>query len=101
MTEQSPQGKIYEIKRCFQDQFREPEGAPSSWKIMKLMFPRKPGAAPKKGIRSYRAIALTSVMSKWFAACVILRLERERVCRMEALARGWYLMVIAVNIFMY
>ena len=38
---------------------------------------RKPDAEPKKGVRSYRAIALTSVMSKWYAACVILRLEKE------------------------
>ena len=34
-------------------------------------------AAPTKGIRSYRAIALTSVMSKWYASCVLLRLEEE------------------------
>ena len=32
--------------------------APSSWKIVKLVFLRKPDAEPKKGIRSYRAIAL-------------------------------------------
>ena len=31
-----------------------------------------------KGIRSYRAIALTSVMSKWCAACTVLRLEKEK-----------------------
>ena len=28
-------------------------------------------------MRSYRAVALTSVMSKWCANCIILRLERE------------------------
>ena len=32
---------------------------------------------PEKGIRSYRAIALTSVMSEWYASCVLLRLEKE------------------------
>ena len=31
-----------------------------------------------KGIRSYRAIALISVMSKWYASCIILRLEKEK-----------------------
>ena len=36
---------------------------------------------PKKEIRSYRAIALTSVMSKWFAPFRILRLEQERGTR--------------------
>ena len=30
------------------------------------------------GIRSYRAIALTSVMSKWYASCAILRPEKEK-----------------------
>ena len=33
---------------------------------------------PRKGIRSYRAIALTSVMSKWYASCISLRLEKEK-----------------------
>ena len=32
----------------------------------------------KERIRSYRAIALTSVMSKWYASCMILRLEKEK-----------------------
>ena len=52
--------------------------APSSWKIVKLVFLRKPDAEPKKGIGSYRAIALTPVMSKWYASCIILRLEKEK-----------------------
>ena len=52
--------------------------SPSSWKIVKLVFLRKPGAASQQGIRSYRAIALSSVMSKWYASCIILRLERSK-----------------------
>ena len=32
----------------------------------------------KEGINSYRAKALTSVMSKWYATCIILRLEEEK-----------------------
>ena len=44
----------------------------------KLVFLREPDAEPKKGIRSYWSIALTSVMSKWYASCIILRLEKER-----------------------
>ena len=47
---------------------------PSSWKVVKLVF----YAAPTKGIRSYRAIALTSVMSMWYASCILLRLEKEK-----------------------
>ena len=46
--------------------------------IVKLVLLRKPDAAPKKGIRSYRAIALTSVMSKWYAFCIILILENDK-----------------------
>ena len=45
---------------------------------MKLVFLRKRGAESKKGIRSYKAIALTSVMSKWYASCLILRPEKEK-----------------------
>ena len=40
--------------------------SPSSWKVVKLVFLREPDAAPTKGIRSHRAVALTSVMSKWW-----------------------------------
>ena len=44
---------------------------------MKLVFLRKPDAQQKKGVKSYRAIALMSVMSNFYATCVILRLEKE------------------------
>ena len=46
---------------------------------MKLVFLRKPDAEPRKGIQGYRAIALTSVMSKWYASCVMMLVEREPV----------------------
>ena len=49
--------------------------SPSSSKVVKLVFLKKPHAAPTKGIRSYRAIALTLVVSKWYASRVLLRLE--------------------------
>ena len=50
----------------------------SSWNIVKLVFLRKLDAEPKKGFRSFRAMALTSVMSKWYASCILLRLEKEK-----------------------
>ena len=78
MIKQLPQEKIYEVTMCFQQRFMGKMEAPNSWKIVKLVFLRKPDAAPKKGIRSYRAIALTSVMSKWYAACLIQLLEKEK-----------------------
>ena len=45
---------------------------------MNLVILRKYDAALLRGIRSYRALALTSVMSKWDASCIILRMERSR-----------------------
>ena len=70
----------------------ELEEAPISRTVVKLVFLRKPDAdLKKKGIRSYRATALTSVMSKWYAACISLRLVIEkRTPRVAAAARGWY-----------
>ena len=41
--------------------------APSSWKTVKLVFSRKPDAEPKNGISGCGVIALTSVISKWYA----------------------------------
>ena len=52
--------------------------SPTSCKIVKLVFLRKPDAAPKEGIRSYRALALTSVMSKRHVSCIFLLLEKEK-----------------------
>ena len=77
LIKQFPLEKIYTISKCFQERFLGQMQSPSSWKIVKLVFLRKPDAEPKKGIRRYRAIALTSVMSKWYASCIILRLEKE------------------------
>ena len=41
--------KIYTIARCFQERLMDQMESPSSWKIVKLVFLRKPDAAPKKG----------------------------------------------------
>ena len=70
--------KIYTIARCFHERSMALMESPSSWKIVKLVFFRKPDAAPKKGIRNNRAIALTSVMSKWYASCILLCLEKDK-----------------------
>ena len=78
MIEQLPLEKIEKITKCFQERCMGQMEAPSSWKIVKLVFMRKRDAEPKKGIRSCRALALTSVFSKWYASCIILRLEQER-----------------------
>ena len=77
MIKQLPLKKIYIITRCFQERFVGLMEAPSSWKDVKLALLRKPGAEPKKAIRSYRAIELTSVMPQWHASSIILRLKKK------------------------
>ena len=76
MIKQLPQEKIYIITKFFQERFMGQTEAPSSWKIVKRVFLRKPDTEPTKGIRSYWATALTLVMSTWYAACIILRMEK-------------------------
>ena len=77
MIKQLLQEEVYFTTKCFQDMVQML--VPSSWKIVRLVSLRKPDAEPKKGFRSHRrAIALKSVMSKWYASCIILRLEKEK-----------------------
>ena len=42
-----------------------------------MVLLRKPDAEPRKGIISYRAVALTSVMSLWYATRIILVEKKE------------------------
>ena len=65
MMKQFPFGFFYMNAKCFQERFMGREKAPNIWKIVNLLFFRKLDAEPKKRFKSYRAIALTSVMSKW------------------------------------
>ena len=62
--------KIYAITKCFQERFMGQMEAPNSWKIVKLV-------SLTKIVRSYKAIALTSVMSKGYVSC-INRLDKEK-----------------------
>ena len=91
MIKQLPQEDIFKITRSFQDRFVELEEALSSWNIVKLVFLWKTDVEPKRGIISYRAIVLTSVMSRWYVTRIVLRFEkRKRARRLEAVARGWF-----------
>ena len=68
---------------------RTSHGPDGITKLVELVFFKKSDAVPTKGIRSYRAIALTSVMSKWYASCALLRFEKEEEPRdVEELAHG-------------
>ena len=68
MIKHLPVEKICIIARCFQERFLCQMDALSSWEIVKLGLLRKPDAELRKGIRSCGAIALTSVMSKWYVS---------------------------------
>ena len=78
MIKKLPMEKIYTAARCFQERFTGQMESPSSWKVVKLVFLKKPDAAPTEGIGSYRAITLTPVMSKCHTSWVLLRLEKEK-----------------------
>ena len=92
MIKRLPMEKIYTIASCawrdilyyhemFSGMISGLMESPSSWKVVKLVFLRKPDAATTKGIGSCRAIALTSVMSNWYVSCILLRSEKEKRAR--------------------
>ena len=64
MIKPLPQEKIHIIIKCFQERFMGEMEAPRSWNIVKLVVFVETDAEPIKGIKSYRAIVLTLVMSK-------------------------------------
>ena len=73
------------ITRCFQELFMGCEQTSSSWRIGRLVFLWKPDVETKKGIKGYRAVALTSVMSKWYATCIlscVLKKEKETMMQL-------------------
>ena len=70
--------KIYTITKCFHERFMGSMEPPNSGKIVQLLFLRKPNAQPRKGIKGYRPVALSSVMSTWYASCVMMLIEGER-----------------------
>ena len=67
MMKQLQQEKGLEEYKILSSKFYGREEDPGSWKIVNLVILRKPDAGPKKEIRSYRAIAVSSVMWRWCA----------------------------------
>ena len=81
MLKHFPQAKAYDIDRCLQNRRKRFMGLMEShslWRTVNLVFLWRPDAEPKNGIRSHRALALTFVVSKWYATCIILRLENKK-----------------------
>ena len=61
MIKQLPMSKIIIIKRCFQERFMGQMEAPSSWKIVKLVFSRKPDADQRRGSEATEVADISDV----------------------------------------
>ena len=58
---------VYEITHWFEKRFRGECRAPAAWKVLRSVLLEKPDAKLEKGLRGFRAIALMSVLSYWYA----------------------------------
>ena len=58
--------------------FRGECRAPESWTILWLLFFKKPDAEPEKDLKEFGAIALMSLMAKWYAMVLSVMLLEER-----------------------
>ena len=76
MIKRLPMEKNHIIARCFQERFLGLMESRSSWKIVELFFFEETGRCPEE--RNHKQQSNTSVISKWCASCVFLRLEKEK-----------------------
>ena len=88
MIKQLSLEKINTITKCFQERFMGQMEAPSSWKVVKLVFLLKLDAEPKKGIRSCKATALTSVFSSGTHLVLFFALSERGTRKLEETACG-------------
>ena len=68
---------IYEVTHWFQKRFQGDCRAPEAWRILRLLFLKKPDARLEKGLRGFRSIALLSVFSKWYTTVLVDLLHEE------------------------
>ena len=64
MLSRLPTEMIYKVTHWFQKRFQGNSRAPEAWRILRLVFLKKPDARLEKGLHGFRAIALLSVFSK-------------------------------------
>ena len=71
---------VYEVAHWFDKRFRGECRAPEAWKVVRLVFliKKKLGAKLEKGLRGFRAIALLSVFSKWYATVLVDMLHEQK-----------------------
>ena len=67
---------VYEEAQWFDKRLKGECRAPEAWKILRLVFlNKKPDAKLEEGLRGFRAIALLSVFSEWYATVLTDLLE--------------------------
>ena len=66
-----------EVAHSFEKRFKGECRAPEAWKILRLVFLKKPDAKLEKGLRGFRAIPLLSVFSKWYTTVLVDLLHEE------------------------
>ena len=52
MLRNLPMESVYEITQWFEKRFREERRAPESWKVLRLVFLKRPDARLEKGLRT-------------------------------------------------
>ena len=73
-----PTETVYEVAHWFEKRFKGDCRAPEAWTILRLVFLKKPDAKLEKGHRGFRAIALLSVLSKWYTTVLVDLLHEEK-----------------------
>ena len=68
---------VYEVAYWFEKRFKGECRAPEAWKILCLVFLKKPDAKLERGLRGLRAIALSSVFFKWYTTVLVDLLHEE------------------------
>ena len=78
MLQCQPMETVYEVAHWFDKRFRGDCRALEAWKVLRHVFLKKPDAKLEKGLRGFRAIALLSVFSKWYATVLVDMLHEEK-----------------------
>ena len=73
-----PTDTVHEVAHWFDKRFWGECRAPEAWKVLRLVFLKKPDAKLEQGLRGFRAIALLNVFSKWYATVLVDMLHEEK-----------------------
>ena len=73
-----PTETVYEITHWFDMRFKGECRATEAWKVLRLVYFKKPGAKVEKGLRGFRAIALLGVFSICFTTVLVDMLHENK-----------------------